>query len=396
MAEVFPRDLLLRFGARTLLRYGTPTHRKRPADKGGEAFQESFTRADATPCATYFDRAGLLRTAAANKLRLHWIDTNGDGVVDFPTFLLEATGDMTNRVLWNRDLTNAAWTKVTATPAKDQVGIDGVANSASSLLATAANATCLQAIVLTNRALFQTAYVKRLVGAGVVQMTMDGGATWTAIALTAAWTRFSIPTQTIANPSVGFRLVANGDKIAVDFVQNEGGSTATSPLATTVAAVSRQADLVTLPLSFGPQPLTIYTKFVETGNQVIGIGQPRIYRLGQDNNNAPELYLTNNGGYSARWDNGVSGLQASLVALAPALGDVVETSHTLDATGLIQLTESVNGGAPVVGAASGAAPLTPAFIAGALVYVGRASQIALHDLIIKRGVHTLAEMQAIP
>lgn len=152
----------------------------------------------------------------------------------------------TNVALWNRDLTNAAWTLgATMTRAKNQIGIDGVANSASSITGGAVSATntILQAITLTSSARFQSAYVKRLVGTGVVNMTLDGGTTWTAITVTSAYTRVTIPTQTLANPSVGFQVMTSTDSIAVDFVQNENGTFATSPIFTTTAAVTRAADV---------------------------------------------------------------------------------------------------------------------------------------------------------
>ncbi len=152
----------------------------------------------------------------------------------------------TNVVLWNRDLTNAAWTSTNVTPLLNQIGADGTANGASSITATAGNGTCLQAITLASSARFQTAYVKRLVGAGTINMTMDNGATWTVIAVTSAWTQVSIPTQTLADPTVGFRIVTNGDSIAVDLVQNENGAFATSAIPTTTVAVTRAADVVSL------------------------------------------------------------------------------------------------------------------------------------------------------
>jgi hypothetical protein len=150
----------------------------------------------------------------------------------------------TNVVLWNRDLTNVAWSKTNITAAKDQTGADGAATSASSLLATAANGTALQAITLASAAAFQSAYVKRLAGTGTVNMTMDNGATWTAITPTANWTLLSIPTQTLANPTVGFRIVTSGDQIAVDFVQNENGTFGSSPIPTTTTAATRAADFI--------------------------------------------------------------------------------------------------------------------------------------------------------
>ena len=131
------------------------------------------------------------------------------------------------------------------TAAKNQTGVDGTATAASSLTATSANGTCLQAITLGSAARWQTAYVKRITGSGVINMTMDNGATWTAIPVTSSWARVAIPTQTLANPTVGFRIVTNGDAVAVDFVQNENSLLqATSPLATTTAAVTRSNELV--------------------------------------------------------------------------------------------------------------------------------------------------------
>jgi hypothetical protein len=181
--------------------------------------------------------------------------TNADGTLtSFGTGILRITDlglliedARTNVVLWNRDLSNAAWTKSNITALKDQTGADGAANSASSLLATGANGTALQSITLASAAAFQSAYVKRLVGTGTINMTMDNGATWTAITPTSAWTLLSIPTQTLANPTVGFRIVTNGDKIAIDFVQNENGTFASSPIATTTTSATRAADAITAP-----------------------------------------------------------------------------------------------------------------------------------------------------
>ena len=151
----------------------------------------------------------------------------------------------TNVVLWNRDLTNVVWTKTNITAAKDQTGPDGVANSASSLTATAADGTCLQSITLASSALFQSVYVKRITGSGVINMTMDNGATWSVIPVTSSWARVSIPAQTLVDPRVGFRIVTSGDAIAVDFVQLEAGAFATSPIPTTTASAARAAEIIT-------------------------------------------------------------------------------------------------------------------------------------------------------
>lgn len=160
----------------------------------------------------------------------------------------------TNIVLWCRDLTNAAWVKTTTTVALNQTGIDGIANSASSLTATGANSTVLQSITDASTSRWQSAFVKRITGSGTIQMTMDGGTTWTTVTVssTTTWSRVQIPTQTLANPQVGFRIVTSGDAIAVDFVQNEKLTSGlyqapfpTSPILTTTTSQARSADLIT-------------------------------------------------------------------------------------------------------------------------------------------------------
>ncbi len=165
----------------------------------------------------------------------------------------------TNVVLWNRDLTNAAWTKSGLTTALNQTGVDATSNSATALTDSGAgNSTILQSITLGNSARFQSAYVKRITGTGTINMTMDNGSTWTAITVTSttAWSRVTIPTQTITNPIVGFQIVTASDAIAVDFVQNENGAFVTSPIATTTVAVARINDQN---VSFATLPVTSTT-----------------------------------------------------------------------------------------------------------------------------------------
>lgn len=204
----------------------------------------TFTRASS---GTYFNSSGLLQTAATDVARFDNTPITGASALGL---LIEEA--RTNVPLWDRDLTNAAWTATDVTVAKTATGIDGVVNSASTLTATGANGTVLQAVTLASSARFQTAWVRRRTGTGTVEMTMDNGSTWTAIVPTAAWSRLLIPTQTLANPTVGFRIVTSGDAIDVDFGQNENGTFATSSIATTTAAVTRAADVCSILTSAFP------------------------------------------------------------------------------------------------------------------------------------------------
>jgi hypothetical protein len=115
----------------------------------------------------------------------------------------------------------AVWVPVNMTALRNQTGPDGIPGFASSITATAANATILASLTVASSIRAQSAYVKRLVGSGVIEMTQDNGVTWTAIPVTGSWTRVTIPDQTLTNPVVGFRIATSGDSIAVWCVQNE-------------------------------------------------------------------------------------------------------------------------------------------------------------------------------
>jgi len=165
----------------------------------------------------------------------------------------------TNRVLWCRDLSNAAWTKSNATATLTATGIDGAANAASVVTATDANATVLQAITHTSTARALSMFLRRRTGTGTVETTINGGTTWVERTLTSAWQRFET-SATLADPSVGVRIVTSGDAVDVDFVQPEDGAIATSPIPTFGAAVTRTVDNALVP---GLAALTQGTVFVD-------------------------------------------------------------------------------------------------------------------------------------
>jgi hypothetical protein len=197
---------------------------------------------------TYLATAGSIRYA----LPFEW-NTSGE----LQGILVEEA--RTWLALYNRDFTNAAWTKSNMTAAKTATGPDGVANSASTLTATAGNATVLQAITSVSAARISSAYVKRRTGVGTIEMTQDNGSTWTAVTVTADWTRVNIAAATLTDPIVGFRIVTSGDAIDVDFFGHEVGSFITSPIETFGSTVTRAADNISLATSAFP-----YTKNTQT------------------------------------------------------------------------------------------------------------------------------------
>lgn len=134
--------------------------------------------------------------------------------------------------------------KEAAVQCTQATGLDGIANTATTLTAIAADAIILQSITLASADRCASAYVKRRTGTGTISFTQDGGSTWTDVTAQingSTWSRVQI-TSTLANPSVGFKISTSGNAIDVDCVQNEAGTWATSPIVTTTATVTRNAE----------------------------------------------------------------------------------------------------------------------------------------------------------
>ena len=215
-----------------------------------------------------------------------WVQFANDVARITPKGLLVEDG-CTNVVLWCRDLTNAVWTAAGITAVKNQAGFEGMPGAATSLTATATKATILQRIAddaSVQRQ--QSAFVKRLSGSGPVEMTMDGGTTWTNVTVANTWTRVSIPAQKLANPTVGLRIATKGDAIAVDCVQSEkltdgrdGVYSVSSPIITTTAGADRAADIVTLsPVpSISPTAVSMYCAGVLIGHASTPIVYPYLF-----------------------------------------------------------------------------------------------------------------------
>lgn len=184
-----------------------------------------------------------------------WIDTK-DGlwhIVPANTLRISDRGVLIEgkrvfAALYNRDLTASVWIKTNMTVSHEATGIDGVPNSASIVTAAADNATVLQQLKLNSSIRSQSAFVKRVTGSGPIFMTMDGGATWTEVTAQDTWSWVEIPSQTLANPKVGFKVQNAGDVFAIDFVLNENGPFKTSPMEVLGRSVTRDQDQVTLEL----------------------------------------------------------------------------------------------------------------------------------------------------
>jgi hypothetical protein len=148
----------------------------------------------------------------------------------------------TNRLLWNRDATQTEWAKTNITATKDQTGIDGVANAASSLTATDANGTCIQTITLAAGNRTGSVYLKRLTGTGLIQVTLDGSTYSTVELSDTEWYRIVL-SGSVTNPTVGIKIVVDGDAVAMDYGQVEDGLFVTTPILTTTATATRAVEI---------------------------------------------------------------------------------------------------------------------------------------------------------
>lgn len=218
--------------------------------ESGQALE--VTRSGGRSC---FNSSGVLTTIAGSGPCL---TSNGIAVEG---------GSNTNLALWNRDWTNAVWTKTSITAAKTATGLDNTANAATTLTATSGNGTALQAFVLAAATRAACVYIKRRTGTGAIEVTANGGTNWTDVTSsisTEAWYR-TLVTNTAANPSIGVRIVTSGDAIDVDYAhfEAESGGFCHTPSATTTATVFTQPEVVmrltgtaTMPTARGAFALT--------------------------------------------------------------------------------------------------------------------------------------------
>jgi len=161
--------------------------------------------------------------------------------------------DTTNKVLWNRDLTNAAWVHPNITVTRANSGIDDSdLNDASLLTCNVANGTILQNLGIDNTPRTFSVYIKRVTGTGTISITRDGGTTWTNVTSSinsVDLTRVSIENNTLATAAnVGIRLGTVGDSIIVDYVQDENKPYPTNPIYTQGTVQTRLADSLTYPV----------------------------------------------------------------------------------------------------------------------------------------------------
>ena len=198
-----------------------------------------------------------------------------------------------------RDMTEPAWSPVNMSSAFGSVGIDGTAG-ATQLTSAGGNSTILQTLTAAASTRTYSCWIKRVTGTGEIDITQDGGATWTDVTSqinASTYTRVSL-SASVLNASFGIRIVTSGDQIAVDFNQFEAGAFATSPMAS--AGAARNADVLTYSTT-GWLNASVGTTFVQFANgpDVAAQHVPMILHDGTLNNQVSNVFTNTSNTFSS-------------------------------------------------------------------------------------------------
>lgn len=179
---------------------------------------------------------------AANVARSHYLgmDTTVGG---YAGYLSETAA--TQLALNPRDMTQAAWAKVTMTTAQTSTGIDGASNSCTRITATGANSTILQTLVAAASSRTYSCWIKRITGTGTI-ILKQGTATLdiTALINSTTFTLVQLNDSEL-NVAFGIQINTSGDALDVDCNQFEAGAVATTPIP---SGGSRAADALSYPV----------------------------------------------------------------------------------------------------------------------------------------------------
>lgn len=247
--------------------------------------------------------------AGADGVKYFDIDTRG---VAIPASTLKGaklrSAAVTNTALWCRNFTNAAWVKTNVTAALTQTGIDGQTNACSLLTASAADGTALQSITAASSAGCSGFYIKRSSGTGSVYITRDGGTNWTDITSSinsSTFTLVKLENSSVLNPQVGIKIATSGDAVIVDYGINHLGTEIASPILTTSAAVTVNAETLTYQTS---------GNFSDTAGTIIAT----VERANWANNNGVVVGKAGSGLSTSSSNSGVQALDGTNTVDGPA------------------------------------------------------------------------------
>lgn len=383
-----------------------------------------------------------LASAASGAIRdNHWAYNNQTlGLIR--TLLLEGT--RTNLVLWNRDLTNGAWTGSAMTAAKTAIGVDGAANSASIITEDGTNALHnfqsaatfaitanvnhgVSCFLKANGRAQGTFYI--FAGSDIMGIQYDLGAVTVTDFLNGASTRATkritavgggwyflevVGTLNAASTTCKYGIETRNNSgtrsyqgdgasgVIVDMLQVENNvGNCSSAIATTSASVTRNTDILTFPFTPAPQVMTLYARFVN-GTGINGATNFHAVVISNTSDAAPFLRMRIEGsGVPTLYHNNNTATVSSVSAITPALGDLVELRGIVNADGSVQLGVTLNGGAETLASASAANTFAAAWSSPTVLSIGaegsgaQPGYFAFTHVHVELGVQTLATMRTL-
>ena len=389
------------------------------------------TRADSTTCARYRDQAGIWQLATANVPReLNYV--YGDGR---PSLLREAAS--TNSALgacsfadgtyWagNASFTLAAATSCiagqSATKHTDAAGgavrtqnvgvfVNGQTDCEQYILEDTGDGNASSDITIydatvgaalyTARVTWATKTIATTAGTGACGIINDGNGRYRCY-VTAA----GVAAGAVAGGAGNTRqlriapVITAGKSCIVHYGGLEAASSyPSSPIVTVGSAVTRAADLISVPWTRTPEAGTWYVDAYDLG--AISKSGARVVQVGI--NGGPNFLLYNSGTkYGDVHDNGPS-TSTSTAAAAPVFGNQVELRGVLNANGSVAFGQSINGGTEAVAATGSAAALAAGWTDNTL-YIGtdnlsaNPGNLAIRSLAIVLGPEqSMANMRMYP
>ena len=198
----------------------------------------TFTRSGT---GTYINSSGYVTTASTNVARFEY----DPATLAIRGLLIE--GSATNLLNWSETFattggTNNNWADTNLT--RTSTNNTSPRNDATALriTASAGNGTIISSAAIgTSASRTLSVWLRRVIGTGNIQYTLDNGTNWTTQVITSSWVRYSFAATTAAQ-RVGFRIVTSGDAIELWGAQLEAGSGASSYIVTVASQVTRNAD----------------------------------------------------------------------------------------------------------------------------------------------------------
>ncbi len=183
----------------------------------------TFTRASAATC---IKGDGTAVALSSNQARVH------------STLGLLVEGSATNAVLHSRDVTAASWSNLGCS--RTATGMDGAA-----LVGRCTGATTPgQVLTVATGARTASAYVRRQ--SGTCNVTLSADSESTSRALIGGWERLTLTYTSDGTVTLGVG-VSSGCVADVDYVQDEAGTIATSPIVTSGTAAVRAGEVASVP-----------------------------------------------------------------------------------------------------------------------------------------------------